>query len=209
MRLLISGCTATFRRISPAYKDVLGLLLTPAQGNRAELFPGFPWAADNAAYSGFCPNRYQRMLDKIKGKAGCLFVTVPDVVGDAKTTLALFDHWKRIVRLQCGQPLALVGQDGLEGLEIPWDDFQAFFIGGTTEWKLSRAAGDLAYEAKRRGKHLHMGRVNSMRRMLAAHMMLCDSVDGTRVSLWGELYMEKFARHARSLNEQISLEYPP
>lgn len=62
---------------------------------------------------------------------------------------------------------------------MPWDEFDALFIGGTTRWKLSEAAHELAAEAKRRGKWLHMGRVNSWPRMQIASAMGCDSVDGT------------------------------
>jgi hypothetical protein len=37
----------------------------------------------------------------------------------------------------------------------------------------------LGAETKRRGKWLHMGRVNSARRFAIAELMGCDSVDGT------------------------------
>lgn len=78
-----------------------------------------------------------------------------------------------------GYPAALVAQDGLEHLDVPWDDFDALFIGGSTEWKLGKAAARLVAEAKRRGKHVHMGRVNSRRRWSYAEHIGCDSVDGT------------------------------
>ncbi len=54
----------------------------------------------------------------------------------------------------------------------------ALFLGGDTEWKLSDHARAIAGEAKRRGLWVHMGRVNSLRRIEIAVDFGCDSVDG-------------------------------
>jgi hypothetical protein len=78
-----------------------------------------------------------------------------------------------------GYPAAFVAQDGLEALTVPWDEFDVLFIGGSTEWKLGRHARALVAEAKWRGKHVHMGRVNSRSRYRYAEHIGCDSVDGT------------------------------
>jgi hypothetical protein len=56
---------------------------------------------------------------------------------------------------------------------------QALFIGGSTEWKLGAEARALAALAKNRGLWVHMGRVNSLRRLRYAADIGCDSVDGT------------------------------
>lgn len=56
---------------------------------------------------------------------------------------------------------------------------KAWLIGGSTSWKLSAAAAGIVNEAKHRGKWVHMGRVNSRRRVLYAKSIGCDSVDGT------------------------------
>lgn len=82
---------------------------------------------------------------------------------------------------RAGLPGAFVGQDGLtlELAEPLWDRFDVFFIGGSTEWKLGPVARELAAEAKARGKHVHMGRVNSGKRVAYARLIGCDSVDGT------------------------------
>jgi hypothetical protein len=78
-----------------------------------------------------------------------------------------------------GYPAALCAQDGLEDLTLPWEDFDVLFIAGSTAWKLSKAARDITYEAKLRGKWIHMGRVNSFRRLQYAAAIGCDSCDGT------------------------------
>src|SRR5581483_11599077 len=115
-------------------------------------------------------------------------VVCPDVVADARATLERFKIWQEAIR-QTGLPLAFVGQDGAEDLDIPWENFACWFIGGSTRWKLSQASADLALEAKRSGQWLHMGRVNSLRRLQAAFDMGCDSTDGSSHSMFGDKYI--------------------
>jgi hypothetical protein len=50
------------------------------------------------------------------------------------------------------QPIALVAQDGLEPLPVPWEQLEALFIGGSSRWKLGPHAARLVREAKERGK---------------------------------------------------------
>jgi hypothetical protein len=100
------------------------------------------------------------------------------VVGDAAATLARSVPFLPKIR-ELGYPAALVAQDGLEDLEVPWDEFDVLFIGGSTDWKLGPAVRELVAEAKRRGKHVHMGRVNSAKRFRYAESIGCDTVDGT------------------------------
>ncbi|WDZ87206.1 hypothetical protein [Micromonospora cathayae] len=47
------------------------------------------------------------------------------------------------------------------------------------EWKVSDMAAQVTAEAKRRGKWVHMGRVNSAARLARATQMGVDSTDGT------------------------------
>lgn len=206
MRILVSGGNTTFSRLIGCYPDILGRLLTPRGRHRLEsqLLPGMPWAADNSAFSDFQPDAFKRFLNKIAGAPGCLFVAVPDVVGNARLTLEQFPAWLSLVNA-CGQPAALVGQDGAENLLLPWGSFQALFIGGSTRWKLSQASADLCQEAKRRGKWVHMGRVNSLRRLTVAYCRGCDSVDGTKVSRFGNTCLDRYCRHIRYLKREPHL----
>lgn len=206
MRLLVSGSTKTVRRLAGRWPDRLGHLLTPSNRNSIAslLATGLPWAADNGCYSGFDPGRFRRYLDKIAGEPRCLFAVAPDSVGDARLTQLLFDEWWREV-FDTGQPIAYVGQDGAERLEIPWGRFQAWFIGGTTRWKLSAASADLAQEAKRRGKWVHMGRVNSRRRMESAASFGCDSIDGSSASMFGDRYVHKYCAWLEHMARQPCL----
>ena len=186
MRILVSGGTRDLKAMYRRYPEQLGVLITPRNLSRVTTAAkglGAPWVADNGAFSGFDLAAFRRMLRRIRGKPGCLFVVCPDVVADARATLARFGEWALEVRAS-GQPVAFVGQDGAEDLDLPWDDFDAWFIGGSTGWKLSQASADLVAQAKRRGLHVHMGRVNSMRRLRAAVDMGCDSCDGSSYSRW-------------------------
>ncbi len=157
----------------------IGMLATPNEGRTPA--DGVTWAADNGCFS----KNYVGDVKWIawlrrhaEHAARCLFATAPDVVGDAAATLIRSTSWLPVIR-RLGYPAALVAQDGLEDLEVPWDTFDVLFIGGSTEWKLSPAAAGIAAEAKRRGKRIHMGRVNSRRRWSYAEHIGCDSVDGT------------------------------
>ena len=173
----------------------LGRLLTPRHHcSLADQGP-WPWAADNDCYQGLDPRAYVRMLDALRGAAGrCLFVTVPDVVADAHATARLFEIWWRAPARR-GLPLALVAQDGLEQLPrwlaLAWPRIDALFIGGSTAWKLGPAAEKLVGEAKRRRKWVHMGRVNSARRIRYAASIGCDSVDGSKWVRWRDAYLDE------------------
>ncbi len=144
---------------------------------------GWPWAADNDAYLAWDRDRYVTMLDKIRGIPGCVFVTAPDVVGDAQATLERFNMWQSTLH-NVGQPIAYVAQDGIEFTGVPWDDIGALFIGGTTDFKMGEQAARYAREGKRRGLWLHMGRVNTGIRIRYAKSLGCDSVDGTNFSMF-------------------------
>jgi hypothetical protein len=65
---------------------------------RDVLATGFPWAADNGAFTGFDAAAFASLLGRVAGKPGCLFVACPDVVGDARATLALFDIWQPVLK---------------------------------------------------------------------------------------------------------------
>lgn len=144
---------------------------------------GIPWAADNSAFAGFDEPAFLRMIERLRGFSGCLFVTAPDVVGDHVETLARWERWSLEIS-ERSLPPAFVAQDGCTPDGVPWDSAAAVFIGGTTDYKLGATAAAIVAEAKVRSKWAHMGRVNTQRRIRYALSIGCDSVDGTRWSLW-------------------------
>ena len=165
----------------------LGQIITPAAGNA--VIPGVRWCADNAAFAGRYPGDTAFVSwqgERTQFAPWCRFVCAPDVVRapdgslrpDAAATLATSAPVLPLIRA-LGFPAALVAQNGLEDLTVPWDTFDVLFLGGDTAWKEGPAAAGLAREAKARGKRVHMGRVNSLRRLRRAVDMGCDSADGT------------------------------
>lgn len=176
----------------------LGRLLTPRHCCSLAQQGRWPWAADNDCYRRFDPLAYTRMLDRLAtAPEGCLFVTVPDVVGDARATAWMFEVWWRALGRR-GLPAALVAQDGLERLDgwlqSAWPRVDALFIGASTAWKLGVHAERLAGAARERGKWVHMGRVNSARRIRYAASIGCDSVDGTGWVRWRHTNLDRGLR---------------
>ena len=157
----------------------LGFIDTPHQGNKRP--EGVTWTADNGCFNDktFTYGKWWAWLEaNATDAATCVFATAPDVVGDAAATIERSRPWLPKIRM-LGYPAAFVAQDGLEHLDVPWDEFDVLFIGGTTAWKLGAYVRQLVDEAKQRGMHVHMGRVNSLRRFRYAEAIGCDSVDGT------------------------------
>jgi hypothetical protein len=139
---------------------------------------GWIWAADNGCFSDkWDADRWLSWLHRPMPRAGCLFATVPDVVANHRETMRRWDTWSPVVHAT-GFPVAFVAQNGSEDGGIPWDEVDAVFIGGDTEWKMSLHAFRIAREAKERGKWVHVGRVNSLKR-LREWAGYADSSDGT------------------------------
>lgn len=174
-------------------------LLTPLtrfnrQNKRAK------FAIDNGAFAGFRPGEFKGLLLREKDATSlCRFVAVPDVVGAARRTLEIFDYWKYKLT---NWPLALVAQDGIEDLPIPWEQLAAIFIGGSTGWKMSKAAGDVVKAALAMGKWVHIGRVNTPGRFEYFEELGADSIDGTGLSQysWMRARIWASARQPNLLN---------
>jgi hypothetical protein len=195
--LVTTAHPSLYHHTGPNGEDVhprLGRLLQPRHTSSVELtaHAGIPWACDNDCFQGLDERRYVNMLDRVTGLPGCLFVTVPDVVADNDATLELFEQWApELERREL--PLALVAQDGLthEQLRERAPRLAALFIGGSTEWKLSDEAAELARLASELGLFVHWGRVNSKRRI--DHIIAtgaADSFDGSKWARFRNTYLD-------------------
>lgn len=179
---------ASNRAVRDIAKDRgIGLLVQPGNGRSyvPHISDYVAWAADNGCFSptgkAFDADAWFAWLTELSElglASSCLFATAPDIVGDAAGTLARSEQWLPRIR-QLGFPVALVAQDGLESLSVPWADFDVLFLGGSTEWKLSHSARRLVLQARALGKRTHMGRVNSGRRFSIACDWGVDTADGT------------------------------
>lgn len=156
----------------------VGQLLTPLTRYRLR-DPERPFAIDNGWYAGGdIPAFYALLARETHHREKCLFVTAPDVVGSARRTLEVFKAWRP--RLD-GWKVALVCQDGQEDLPIPWDEIDAVFIGGSTNWKCGPHAAHIVRAAKALEKWVHAGRVNTPARFDHFEKLGADSFDGNGV----------------------------
>lgn len=161
-------------------EEALGMecwqLLTPLTRYRPAR-PDRPYAIDNGAFSRFNAEGFRSLLQRERPRRElCKFVAAPDVVGCARRTLEVFTHWRREIK---PFPVALVAQDGLEDLTIPWSEIDAVFIGGSTEWKMSGHVAHIIKAAQIMGKWVHVGRVNCPARWEHFDKLGADSCDGS------------------------------
>ncbi len=159
----------------------LACLTTPKQGNAIP--PGAQYACDNGRFGKGWVG-YERwwawVVQTVEENDAerCLFAAAPDVVADAWLTFVHSYGWLSRIRA-LGIPAAFIAQDGCQASPwlIPWDELDVLFIGGSTKFKL--ASADLCREAVARGKRVHIGRVNSGKRMQFAKDCGAESCDGT------------------------------
>jgi hypothetical protein len=166
-------------------------LITPTT-RRLRQRPDALFAIDNGAFSGFNRDMFLSLLEHNQdAKSLCLFVAVPDIVGNARRTQEAFDWWRYKLS---AWPLALVAQDGIEDLPIEWNAISAIFIGGSTGWKLSKAAADVIRCAKIVHKWVHVGRVNTPGRFEYFEELGADSIDGSGLARFSWMREEIYRR---------------
>lgn len=185
MKILLDASPAKIAEYRQRYDHDFWQLRTPlTQYARA----GVPWALDNGCFAKFDQPRWERMLDEADEHRP-LFVTLPDIVGDAQRTAELFDaFYRRTQEL----PRALVLQDGIERVRIPWPDITAVFIGGSDAFKVAPVAIAAAKAAKMLGKWVHVGRVNTAARV-RNWLGLADSIDGSGISRYDHMLEDVLA----------------
>lgn len=181
----------------------LGFINTPLQGNR--LVDGAAWCADNGCFGAGYPGdkAWWAWITGLAAHADtCAFVVAPDVVSDATATLERSMPFLLKIRA-LGFPVAFVAQDGatVDDL-IPWGHFDVLFVGGSTGFKLGVDARAIVAEAKRRGNRVHMGRVNSFRRLRYAKEIGCDSADGTFITFGPDVHLPKVLAWVDRVNNQ-------
>lgn len=159
------------------YLGRIGHLFSP----RAQRGPftrefGIPYAFDNGRFSAgeeWSEADWIKMLDwgKLSGQKP-LWVLVPDVVGDRIRTLRSWEMYADRVS-DYGWPLAFAVQDGMATKDVPISA-DVVFVGGSTEWKW-RTLGMWCGHFQR----VHVGRVNTYRRLWQCHDARAESCDGT------------------------------
>lgn len=211
--LYLSGCTND--KIEPQLIDNgIGLLVQPGSGYAARISRFRFHGVDNGCFNPKTyvgDDKYLGYVDALP-RERCLFVAVPDVArrpdgtlgGDPMATWRRFEMLGPLVQ-EMGFPAALVAQDGIERLpdvRAQVESCDALFLGGSTAWKLGRAAEDVTRLARGLGKWVHMGRCNSFKRFERARAMGCNSVDGTYLGFGPDTNLPKLVRWIVTLDMQ-------
>jgi len=185
-----------------AHEAQIGLLVTPDTGYIRQI-PSYPiWAADNGCFNH--PERsVESFLEWLAKVPVGLFAPAPDVVGNAALTLERSLPALPLIR-QLGWPAAFVAQDGIEQTDVPWDEFDVLFLGGSTEFKLGPVAKEFTRQAKLKGKRVHMGRVNSFKRLKLANDWGCDTADGTFLAFGPTVNLPRLLAWLRILEEEAA-----
>lgn len=197
----LSGSSNPSVVVAAATQPRLGMLAQPGNAYHRHGRSFARWGVDNGAFGKAMRGTpwtdtdteiYLDYLAKVARESdvsNVLFATAPDVLtfidggprGDAAATWARgVDIFPRIRQL--GMPVALVAQDGILGISpqgADWDAFDVLFLGGSDQFKLGPEGAAATKRAKARGKWVHMGRVNSLKRLRYAASIGCDSADGT------------------------------
>lgn len=142
------------------------------------------WMLDNGAWSA---HQHGKRLDEaaflrhlVAWGRHADMVVAPDIVAGGRESLTMSMRWHFACAYNCRRVLVAV-QDGIEASDlddVPLGHRTGIFVGGTTAWKLAtlRQWGELA---RRRGCWLHVGRVNSSRRIRMCQDAGAHSFDGT------------------------------
>lgn len=159
------------------YPGKIGHLYSP--GGQRGPYEFMPFGLDNGAFGAFVrkrlwdPEPWMQLLDWVKLRGAIpQWVIVPDVVGDRCGTIASWQEWSPVAR-RYGWPLAFAVQDGMDHQDVP-SNAEVIFVGGTTNWKWS-TIGLWASRFPR----VHVGRVNTYRRLIQCDRLGIESVDGT------------------------------
>jgi hypothetical protein len=165
--------------------DYWGLMITPKGSVPQAQLANYRWAADNGAFT----NKFneQKFFNWLRGlipyRQSCLFVTCPDRLYDAPSTMAMYRTYAREIR-GLGFKVAFVAQSGMERIPLNrWPKSpEALFIGGSYDWKREWTGGYYcAHVGKRRGLWVHVGRLNGKKIIDSYVLAGADSADGTNI----------------------------
>ena len=197
MKILLDQSPKVIAEKSKKFDHELWQLRTPLT---AYAISGRKYGLDNGCFSEFKESSWLRLIREARDVKP-LFVCLPDIVGDARRTMELFDGFMDVTR---GLPRALVLQDGIGGFDIPWDDIDAVFVGGSDAFKTSPEAINAARTAKMLGKWVHVGRVNTPQRVFN-WMEIGDSLDGSGISRYDHM-LEDVIREIKGESRQQSMD---
>jgi hypothetical protein len=175
--------TGTRRNLAALRRHGWRLLVSAVACLRNE---GFPYALDNGAWSAYAQGRPfdERAFDVALRKmgAGADWTVLPDIVAGGPSSLELSLRWMRRVLDETPRALLAV-QNGMTPEDVrPFlGPRVGLFVGGDTTWKLATLA-EWCRLGREVGCWVHVGRVNTARRIHACGVAGADSFDGTSAS---------------------------
>jgi hypothetical protein len=174
--------TGTRRNLLALERYGWRLLLNSAKGN-AWNSHGFPYAIDNGAWTAFTKgtewdeDRFRLLTFRYGAHAD--WIALPDIVCGGLESLDRSLSWIDQLGFTDARLLVPV-QDGMTAADLRAhvSDRVGLFVGGSEGWKLRTLPmwGALKQET---GCYLHVGRVNSARRIALCAHAGADSFDGT------------------------------
>lgn len=163
------------------YPGLVGHLYSP-DGWRGP-FPWLPYGLDNGAFPAYTKgvpwnaDAFRALVSRAAAvEQSPLWVVVPDVVGDARETLRMWDEWAPRLR-HYGWPLALALQDGMTPADAQAAGPDVLFLGGTTRWKRQQLGRLDGWRSA--SERIHVGRINTARWLWRCVEAGVESVDGT------------------------------
>lgn len=176
--------TGTRRNLDALHAAGWGLMVSAAADLRTEGFDRY--ALDNGAWPAFQAGRrldlqlFCRALDRLGEEAD--FVVAPDIVLGGQESLALSRAWLPYVLDRTSRVLVAV-QNGMTPAHLRdvVNDRVGVFVGGDTAWK-EASLPEWGGLKRITGCYLHVGRVNSARRIRLCALAGSDSFDGSSAS---------------------------
>ena len=185
MRYMIgSDSLPSFLTVQEEIPDA-GMLLYPKSWRA----PAGVYACDNGVYGAFQKGKvwddqmhhaFLGMLNKIPADNPPLWVLLPDAVADWPRTVELAAMYLPLVR-QRRLPVAIALQDGCNFEEVMGFAPDWVFVAGSTEWKEANILTACRF-FHARGIKVHVGRVNTRRRLMLCQSAGADSADGTTLN---------------------------
>ena len=167
------------------YPKRIGWLIGPGGWRKPPSW--MPYALDNGAFSAWKEKEewdehaYIALLEKARRATYPLWAAVPDVVCDREATIAKWPKWSQKIReILPHTPLAFVVQDGMTPADVP-ADAEVIFVGGGDDFKWQTLRTWTANFPR-----VHVGRVNSERKLWQCDDAGAESCDGTGWTMGGE-----------------------
>jgi len=145
-----------------------------------------PYALDNGAWTAFQRGTdfdgslFRKAVSVLGRRAD--FVVAPDIVTGGMRSLSLSREWVPWL-LERTRKVLIPVQDGMKPGDVVYlvGPRIGLFVGGSTEWKLA-STHTWGRLSQSRGTYMHVGRVNSAKRIHLCTAAGADSFDGTSLT---------------------------